>query len=120
MIVLVFAAFRATGVADLCAHAADILRETGIAAHKCGSRPAHFCAIQPNALGHFVHVLLAEPSVHTVLTLLSIADTRFNAGLKLLMANSKRACGANCVEIKFNTFPGVLVPHRSRSDPADH
>jgi hypothetical protein len=55
-----------------------------------------------------------------VLTLLSIADTRFNAGLKLLMAHSKRACGANCVAIKFNTFPGVLVPHRSRSDPADH
>ena len=89
MIDLVLAALRAAGFANLRANAADILHKPRIPAHKGRSRPADLGAVfvQPNALGHFLHVLLAQAGVGTVLALLSTAYACFDAGLKLLMAH---------------------------------
>ena len=69
---LVLAALCAAGFTHFCAETADLVGELGAAAHERGCAPAGLSAIavEPDAIGHFGHVALAEARIGAVLAFL--------------------------------------------------
>jgi hypothetical protein len=84
-----FAALNPTSVADIGADAADFLYKLRSATHIRRRRPADFGAvfIEPNAVGHFLDVLLAKACVSAMLALLGTLNTDLDAFLVFQMAH---------------------------------
>ena len=84
---IMLSAFGPTCFAHIGAKSTNFLGELRTAAHESGRRPADVCTIfvEPNALGHHLHILLLETGVAAMLALLSTTDTGVDARLKFLM-----------------------------------
>ena len=85
----VFAAFSTTGFAELCAEAAQFLREPRPAAHEGRSAPANFGAIsiEANAFGHHGHVALTQAGGRAVFAGFGTTDAGVDTTLEFLMAH---------------------------------
>jgi hypothetical protein len=87
MILLMFGALLPAVLADIGAHPAEVGREPRPPAHERRRQPADRGAIpvQPDALGHHLHVRFAQTGVGAVLALLGTADASLDARLVFLM-----------------------------------
>jgi hypothetical protein len=83
------ATLRSTGIADVGAHAANIVHELRSPTHEGGGGPADGGAIpvQPDALNHCCHIVFAETGISAMLTFLGASETCFNAALVFLMGH---------------------------------
>ena len=87
MVHIVLATFGTTSLTYISADTTYLLGGLRTAAHKGSCGPADFGTVfvEPNALGHHLHILLLETGVAAMLALLSTTDTGVDARLKFLM-----------------------------------
>jgi hypothetical protein len=83
VVMLVLFAFRAAGVTDFGADAADVAGELGTAAHIACGAPAHLGAVnvEADALRHHLHIFLAQARIRAMLAFLRAFHTRFDTRL---------------------------------------
>src|SRR5207249_3246306 len=86
---LVLGALRAAGGARRRADLAQVFEETRTPAHESDGVPAQTgaVAVEPNALGHHLHVGFAQAGVGALLAGLGAARTGVDAGLVLLLGH---------------------------------
>lgn len=84
-----FTALSPARFTNVGADRANLLHELGAAAHEPRGRPANFGAIlvQPNALGHFLNVLLSETRVRAAFAFLRTLDTSVDTTLMFVVAH---------------------------------
>jgi hypothetical protein len=89
MIHRMFGTLVAAGLANLGTYAAYLGSELRPAAHERRRHPTNVgtVAIQPDALGHFADVALAQAGVGAMLALLGATHTRLDARSILLMSH---------------------------------
>jgi hypothetical protein len=89
MRVRVLRTFGTARFADVRANPADLAGELAAAGHVPGGKPADRGAVhvQPDALGHHLHVLLAKASGRAVVASIRTAVARVDARLVLLMSH---------------------------------
>ncbi len=105
----VLPAFSATGLADFGAQAAESGRKLRLAAHQRCGHPAHLraIAVQPNALGHHFHILLAQTGVGTVLACLGALNAGFDAGCILRVGHHLSLLALTDLTKTFGGRPGA-------------
>jgi hypothetical protein len=87
MVNIMLSAFGSACLAHVGTDATNLLGKVRTAAHESGRRPADFRAvfIEPDALGHHLHVLLLEAGVAAMFAFLGTTDTGVDARLKILV-----------------------------------
>jgi hypothetical protein len=113
MLRFVLGAFGAAGVADVGAHAAEIVRKIRTAAHQRRRRPTDFrtITVQPNTFGHHLDVGFAQACGGAMFASLGAAATGFDAGTKLLVTHNGLLLSGNLVPVSAKMV-SLLLPYR--------
>ena len=84
---IVALAFGSAGIANIRANAAEFAGELGTSTHQGRRGPTDFSAIaiQPNTVGHFVHVGFAQTRASAMLALLRTFNTGCDTSLVLFV-----------------------------------